>query len=166
MGIRKLTTGHAAVLLAALIGLSSADAAARPARAATATAVVRVNQVGYPTTATKRAYLMSSVDETGATFAVKSGATTVVLGSDRRPARFVELAPSRTSTRSTSPAATAGTYTIAVTGPVAATSPRFRIDTGQHRLRRGARELARLLPGSSATEPASSPPRFARPPAI
>src|SRR5262245_8238659 len=40
-------------------------------------AFVRVNQVGYPSGASKRAYLMASAAETAATFAVKnsSGAT-------------------------------------------------------------------------------------------
>lgn len=43
-----------------------------------ATAYVRVNQVGYVGGSTKRAYLMASGAETGATFAVKnSGSTTV-----------------------------------------------------------------------------------------
>src|SRR5947209_16341503 len=42
-----------------------------------AAAFVRVNQVGYPANGSKRAYLMASGVETGATFAVKnsSGAT-------------------------------------------------------------------------------------------
>lgn len=40
-------------------------------------AQVRVDQVGYPTAGGKRAYLMSGPAETGATFAVKSGATSV-----------------------------------------------------------------------------------------
>src|SRR6266567_4282408 len=42
-----------------------------------AAAFVRVNQAGYPANGSKRAYLMASGVETGATFAVKnsSGAT-------------------------------------------------------------------------------------------
>jgi endoglucanase len=129
MGIRKLTTGHAAVLLAALIVLSSADAAARPARAATATAVVRVNQVGYPATATKRAYLMSSVDESGATFAVKSGATTVY--SAAIGARLGSWSRSFPNVYALDfPTTATGSYTIAVTGPVAATSTAFPINSG------------------------------------
>src|SRR5215813_13778785 len=49
---------------------------ALPAPAATTSAFVRVNQLGY-SSPTKRAYLMSSGAETGAMFAVKnsSGAT-------------------------------------------------------------------------------------------
>src|SRR5206468_2432268 len=61
-----------ALSLTAIVALSLAP----PARGATGSAFVRVNQVGYPSSASKRAYLMSSADESGATFAVKSGATT------------------------------------------------------------------------------------------
>ena len=42
------------------------------------TAFVRVNQVGYLPTQTKRAYLMSSASETGATFSVKNSSGTTV----------------------------------------------------------------------------------------
>src|SRR5881392_1014722 len=46
-----------------------------------AAAFVRVNQVGYPANSSKRAYLMASGVETGATFAVKnSGGTTLFSG--------------------------------------------------------------------------------------
>src|SRR5438105_12554971 len=41
-------------------------------------AFVRVNQVGYATGATKRAYLMASGAETGATFSVKDGRGTII----------------------------------------------------------------------------------------
>src|SRR5438067_5162735 len=52
-----------------------------PAHAASGTAYVRVNQIGYPASSAKRAYLMASAAETGATFAVKnSGGTTVLSG--------------------------------------------------------------------------------------
>src|SRR5437588_4293784 len=43
-----------------------------------ATAYIRVNQVGYPGSSTKRAYLMASGAETGATFAVKNSSGTTV----------------------------------------------------------------------------------------
>src|SRR5947207_1144915 len=92
-------------------------------------AFVRVNQVGYATTSTaKRAYLMSSGAEAGATFAVKnsSGATvySAAIGanlgkwSTPYPDVYALDFPSVT---------TAGTYTISVTGPIAATSPSFAI---------------------------------------
>ena len=52
-----------------------------PSAAAPASAFVRVNQVGYPDDSVKRAYLMSSTAETGATFAVKNaGGTTLFSG--------------------------------------------------------------------------------------
>ncbi len=46
--------------------------------AAAASAFVRVNQVGYSAGASKRAYLMASAAETGATFAVKNASGTTV----------------------------------------------------------------------------------------
>jgi endoglucanase len=42
------------------------------AKAQSGTAFIRVNQLGYATTASKRAYLMASAAETGATFSVKN----------------------------------------------------------------------------------------------
>ena len=41
-------------------------------------AFVRVNQVGYPANASKRAYLMASASEAGASFSVKNSSGTVV----------------------------------------------------------------------------------------
>ena len=43
-----------------------------------ASAYIRVNQVGYVESSTKRAYLMASGAETGATFAVKNSSGTTV----------------------------------------------------------------------------------------
>jgi hypothetical protein len=55
-------------------------------------AFVRVNQVGYPMNATKRAYLMSSTAETGGTFNVlNSSGTSVYFCRDWRAARFLGL---------------------------------------------------------------------------
>jgi len=51
---------------------------ARPAGAGSATAFVRVNQVGYVEAASKRAYLMASGSEAGGTFKVKSSSGTTV----------------------------------------------------------------------------------------
>jgi len=44
------------------------------------TAFVRVNQIGYVSGASKRAYLMASAAETGATFSLKNSSGTVVFG--------------------------------------------------------------------------------------
>jgi len=104
---------------------------AEPARAVTATAFVRVNQVGYPAASAKRAFLMSSDVETGATFAVKDAVGAVVFsaaaGADQGswsmayPHVYVLDFTSFTGD---------GTYSIEVTGPVPATSPSFRIGAG------------------------------------
>jgi endoglucanase len=92
-----------------------------------------VNQVGYPASATKRAYVMSSTSETGAAFSIKNAAGTVVytgtvganLGAWSSAYPFVQPLDFDA-------VATTGTYTISVAAPIAATSPDFRIDTGQN----------------------------------
>jgi endoglucanase len=94
------------------------------------TAFVRVNQVGYVGGASKRAYLMSSGAESGATFSVRnsSGASVLTapiganLGSWSRSYSNVYALDFSNVTAS-------GTYTITVSGPIAASSPSFRIDT-------------------------------------
>ncbi len=107
-------------------------AAITHAPAATGTAFVRVNQLGYATgSQAKRAYLMASAAETGAAFSVNNAAGTAVytapiganLGkwSTSYPDVYPLDFPSVTA---------AGTYTISVTGPIAAQSPSFHIDTG------------------------------------
>ncbi len=94
-------------------------------------AYVRVNQVGYPSSASKTAYLMASGPENGATFSVRDASGSVVytgsLGA-KQP---------RWSTRypyvyalDLSPASAPGDYSIAVDGPIDAASPTFRIDAG------------------------------------
>ncbi len=96
------------------------------------TAFVRVNQVGYPASATKRAYLMTSTTETGATFTlVSSGGATVYsaaigakLGSWGTFSNVYALDFDSYSV--------AGTYTIKVTGPAAATSLAFVIDSASN----------------------------------
>ena len=94
------------------------------------TAFVRVNQVGYVGGGSKRAYLMSSGAQSGATFSVRnsSGASVLTapiganLGSWSRSYPNVYALDFSNVTAS-------GTYTIAVSGPIAASSPSFRIDT-------------------------------------
>src|SRR5262245_46359519 len=103
-----------------------------PSQAAPATAFVRVNQVGYPAAGAKRAYLMSSVAETGATFVVNdAGGTTLLtapiganLGSWSNAYPFVYALDFDGVTAP-------GIYSIHVSGPVPATSPSFAIDTPQ-----------------------------------
>ena len=95
-------------------------------------AFIRANQVGYVTTANKRAYLMASASETGATFSLKNSSGTTVysapiglnLGSwsGSYPNVYALDIPTSVTTA-------AGTYTISVSAPIAATSPSFKIDT-------------------------------------
>jgi len=98
--------------------------------ASSQSAYIRVNQVGYVTSATKRAYLMSTTAETGATFAVKnSGGSTVysaAIGANQRKWGTFTYVYALDFDSVT----TVGTYTISVTAPVAATSPSFKIDSG------------------------------------
>jgi len=104
-----------------------------PAHAAPGSAFVRVNQLGYPAASAKRAYLMSTDAETGATFDVRNGTGAIVfsgpigplLGSWSRTFPFVYGLDFGSVTAP-------GTYSITVPGPVPATSPAFGIDTGQN----------------------------------
>ena len=91
-------------------------------------AFVRVNQVGYPMTATKRAYLMSSTAETGGTFNVLNSSGTSVY-SDAIGAKLGSWGSfANVYALDFDAVTTSGTYTIAIHGPVAATSPSFAID--------------------------------------
>lgn len=98
------------------------------APAASATALIRVNQIGYAPSAVKRAYLMSSVPEAGARFTVRTTAGAVRLrgalsGSPRRwSSRYAYVYPLAFDA-----VQAPGTYLITVSGPATARSPRFRI---------------------------------------
>jgi endoglucanase len=106
-----------------------------PAHAAAGTAFLRVNQVGYVDSSAKRAYLIASVSEAGATFAVRNSANTTVysapIGADlgRWSNTYQHVYPVDFTSLST-----VGTgYTIVITPPTGApgaTSPAFRIDNG------------------------------------
>src|SRR5215472_8017298 len=94
-----------------------------------AAAYIRVNQVGYPTSATKRAYLMASGPETGAHFALKnSSGSTVYTGAIGTSLGTWGTFPDVYALDFDS-VSSAGTYVISVSGPIAATSPSFKIDT-------------------------------------
>jgi endoglucanase len=94
-------------------------------------AYVRVNQIGYVSGASKRAYLMASATETGATFSILNSSGATVFG----PAAIGALLGSWSTSYPDVYAldfdgfVTAGTYTIDVSGPIAAASPGFRIDS-------------------------------------
>ena len=91
-----------------------------------------MNQVGYPADSAKRAYLMSNVAETGATFAVKNDAgTTLFSGSIGQALGAWSNAYPYVYALDFAAVTATGTYSIEVTGPVPATSPSFGIDTGQ-----------------------------------
>jgi endoglucanase len=95
-----------------------------------ASAYIRVNQVGYVGSATKRAYLMASAAETGATFAVKNSSGTTVYSASVGTSLGAWGTFTRVYALDFDSVAAAGTYTISVTAPIAATSPAFKIDTG------------------------------------
>ncbi len=79
MRLGRLTTAFMVSVTAILVGAQAPAFAGKPAAPPSgSSAYVRVNQLGYPVdAASKRAFLLASGVETGATFAVKSGATTV-----------------------------------------------------------------------------------------
>ena len=95
-----------------------------------ATAFVRVNQVGYAATAAKRAYLMASASESGATFAVKNSSGTTVYSAPigAKLGKWSRNYPDVYALDFDS-VTTAGAYTIVITGAIPATSPTFSIDT-------------------------------------
>src|SRR5216684_461613 len=116
------------VTLIVVIGALALALAALPVKAQSGLAFVRVNQVGYATTASKRAYLMASAAETGATFAVKNSSGTTVYSASVGTTvgawgNFADVYALDFDSVST-----AGTYTISVASPIAATSPAFKID--------------------------------------
>ncbi|MFY9558681.1 MAG: glycoside hydrolase family 9 protein [Terriglobales bacterium] len=112
-----------AVVVAGLM-LSCANAYAQ-------SAFVRVNQLGYLSSSSKRAYLMASAVETGATFSVKnsSGATVYSAAIGANLGSWSTAYPD-VYALDFSTVTLPGTYTITVSGPIAAASPGFKIDTG------------------------------------
>jgi endoglucanase len=131
--IRTISARSGRLALLAAIVVAAGGLQPTTARSASGadSAFVRVNQVGYPSAASKRAYLMASAVETGATFSVNNASGVTVfsapiganLGSWSSAYPNVYALDFNT-------VATAGTYTISVSGPVPATSPSFRIDSG------------------------------------
>ncbi len=117
--------------LGPLAGNAAAGTGAHAAKPSSAKAFIRVNEVGYPTGAPKRAYLMSAKAETGATFTVRSaegasaftGTAGASLGSWSKRFKYVYALDFDALD-------TPGTYTIAVAsgeGPAPASSPPFEI---------------------------------------
>jgi endoglucanase len=92
-------------------------------------AFVRVNQVGYPVNAPKRAYLMTATTETGATFKVLDSSGTAVLNAVIGAKLGSWGSFSNVYALDFDGVNTPGTYTLSVTGPAPASSLSFRIDT-------------------------------------
>jgi endoglucanase len=124
---RRLKALAATTALAALALVAPAVAAG-----AAGTTFVRVNQLGYPTSAPKRAYLMSHRDETGVAFSVQSREGQTVLGGmvgapvGSWSARFDHV-----YALDFDAVQTPGTYTISVGGHAPASSPAFAIGPAQ-----------------------------------
>src|SRR5260221_5219159 len=100
------------------------------ARGQSGSAFVRVNQVGYATTASKRAYLMASGAEAGATFSVKNASGAIVYSAPigANLGKWSTSYPDVYALDFNS-VTTPGTYTIVTSGPIAGSSPGFPIDT-------------------------------------
>ena len=94
-------------------------------------AFVRVNQVGYVAGASKRAYLMASAAEAGATFVVKNSSGSTVFGPAAIGAKLGSWSGGYPDVYALDfdSFTTAGTFSISVSGPIAASSPNFKVDT-------------------------------------
>jgi endoglucanase len=128
---RRAAARLASIALLALAGTALISLEPTAGAPAAASAFVRVNQVGYPSTASKRAYLMSTAAETGAMFSVRNQAGTTVFTAPigANLGKWSNNYSNVYALDFTSVTA-AGSYTISVSGPIAASSPTFRIDTG------------------------------------
>jgi len=130
-------TGHSAharllshlLLIVALTVFALADLA-HAARGSSA--FIRVNQVGYVGSSPKRGYLMASGSEAGATFAVKNSSGTTVYSAGVGTSLGAWGTFSSVYALDFDSVSTAGTYTISVASPIAATSPSFKIDTASN----------------------------------
>ncbi len=119
----------AAIMSLALSGALAVSLGPRTASAA-GTAFIRINQLGYAINATKRAYLMASAAETGATFTVKnSSGTTVASGTVGTSLGRWSTAYPVVYALDFDGVTTAGAFTITVSGPIAVTSPSFQVNT-------------------------------------
>ncbi|MDQ6816982.1 MAG: glycoside hydrolase family 9 protein [Actinomycetota bacterium] len=105
-----------------------APIASRPASSGATTAFVRVDQLGYPSPAAKRAYLISSAPENGAAYTVRTGAgATVFMAAVGRSAGAWSPRFPYVYVLDFDPVVSPGEYLLAVSGPVPASSPPFSI---------------------------------------
>jgi len=116
--------------LSLLVATGGSAAARSQAPTAGATAFIRLNQVGYPATAKKQAFVMASTALSGATYTVTNGSTTVLSGSLGTSVGSWSTAYPDVYSIDFSSVTGTGTYHISVSGPVSATSPSFSINTG------------------------------------
>jgi len=124
---RALAAGITLIALGPLAAGASAKTKA-PKEAA----FVRVNQVGYPTGAPKRAYLMSKKAQTGATFTVRAGEDpTVFSGTVGAPLGAWSGHFKDVYALDFDALQTPGTYTITVEGKTPASSPPFTVGPAQ-----------------------------------
>jgi len=118
----------AKVMLAVLIVVSTAlTLGCSRSSAGDTTAYIRLNQVGYESGLPMRAYLMTETAQTGTRFTIKRfDGETVFSGAVGVPGgvwgKYKVYPMDFTS-------ATAGTYTLSVSGPMQASSSSFRVDT-------------------------------------
>ncbi len=125
------------LLVIVVVGAVAAFALVRantPALAATSSAFVRINQVGYVDTSAKRAYLIASAVENLGTFSVRNGSNTSVysapIGADLGK---WSNGYSHVYALDFNAVTATGNFTIVVTPPAGApgaASPVFRIDNG------------------------------------
>jgi len=96
-------------------------------------AFVRVNQVGYPSTAPKRAYLMSTGNESGATFTVRQASDGAVVYSAPVGASLGSWSSrfAHVYALDFDAVQAPGSYTISLAGRVPASSPPFAIAPAQ-----------------------------------
>jgi endoglucanase len=123
---RAVAAGLGGLLVATSCGLATAPATG--GRPDPADAFVRVDQVGYASGTAKRAYLLASSSEPGATFSLRAedGSILLTTGVGERLGRWSARYPDVYALdfdEVTAP----GTYTIVVEGPVPAVSPPFPI---------------------------------------
>ena len=115
------------IRLVSLLGTAVLVAALAPATAGAGVGgAIRVNQVGYPDDAPKRAYLLSPVACAGVAFAVKDGASTVFSGNAGGDRGAWNDVYGHVCALDFGSFTMPGTYTVQAAG---ATSPPFAVDT-------------------------------------
>ena len=131
MRIRSSARHVALAVAIAAAGTCTLGTAGSGAAAPAYAAFVRVNQAGYPIGASKRAYLLTTVAEPGATFRITTAAGHTVLAGAVGPAlgRWSARYPHVYAVDFTRLHA-AGRYTISVAGAAAAASPPFPVASG------------------------------------